>query len=40
MLDSLFKSGRLLLDTSIPADAPLPEEPSSWLVKRPVTRLP
>ncbi len=32
MLDSLFKSGRLLLDTSIPADAPLPEEPSSWLV--------
>ena len=32
MLDSLFKSGRLLLETSIPADAPLPEEPASWLV--------
>ena len=32
MLDSLFKSGTLLLETSIPADAPLPEEPSSWLV--------
>jgi len=32
MLDSLFKSGRLLLETSVPPEAPAAAEPSAWLV--------
>lgn len=32
MLDSLFKSGRLLLETSVPPETPAAAEPSAWLV--------
>lgn len=32
MLDSLFRSGRLLLETSVPPEAPAAAEPSAWLV--------
>ena len=32
MLDSLFKSGRLLLETSVPPEVPAAAEPSAWLV--------
>lgn len=32
MLDTLFKSGRLLLETSAPLDSPAAAEPSTWLV--------
>lgn len=32
MLDSLFQSGRLLLETSVPPDASAAAEPSAWLV--------
>ena len=32
MLDSLFTSGKLLLETTVPQEAPAPAEPSAWLV--------
>ena len=32
MLDTLFKSGQLLLETSVPPEAPVEAEPSSWLL--------
>ena len=32
MLDSLFTSGKLLLETTVPPEAPAPAEPSAWLV--------
>ena len=33
MLDSLFKSGQLLLESSVPPEAPVAAAPSVWLLK-------